>query len=68
MARGNGKKYAEVNPYSPWEELGAELFRKEGMPQEQNTIRIVCTGRKSHPTGREPYIIVDAFKCRNGEP
>ena len=64
----DGEEVAEVNPYSPREELGAELFRKEGMPRQKHTIRIVCSGRKGHTDGKEPHISLDAFKCRNGEP
>jgi len=60
----DGKKVAEVNPYSPQPELGVELFRKEGMPHEEHTIRLVCTARKGHPDGKEPYIDLDAFKYR----
>jgi hypothetical protein len=35
------------------------------MSQEKHTIRIICTARKGHPDGKEPYIDLDAFKVRN---
>jgi len=60
----DGKKVVEVNPYAPKQQLNVELFREEGLPHAEHTIKIVCQARKGHPNGKEPYINLDAFQWR----